>query len=177
MEDDGLEGRRFPVGRNIRVTRHDPSEARSRIRALADFPALVRAKVEGLDDAGLDRRYRPGGWTVRQVVHHLGDSHTNAYIRFKWALTEERPTIKPYFEDRWAELPDSRTGPVEVALRGLEGIHGRWVALLETLDERDFARSFFHPETGKEIFLFESLATYAWHGRHHLAHIDLALAS
>jgi hypothetical protein len=147
------------------------------IREIEEFPARLRAKVERLSEAQLEKTYRPGGWTVRQVAYHLNDSHTHIYIRFKWALTEDKPLIKAYFEDRWAELPDSKHGPIELPLRGLEAIHARWAALMRSMDDAAFRKSFLHPETGLENFLFDRVASYVWHGRHHLAHIDLALAS
>jgi hypothetical protein len=114
--------------------------------------------------------YRPGGWTVRQVVHHLPDSHLNSYVRFKLALTEEGPTIKPYYEDRWAELEDARHAPLNISLTLLESLHRRWVMLLRSLAEKDFARTFLHPELGV-MSLEKNLSLYAWHGRHHVAHI------
>lgn len=168
---------RFPIGEHAMVAHFDRAEVDAAIREIATFPAKLRKRVEGLSESSLEKRYRPDGWTVRQVVHHLHDSHTNCYIRFKWSLTEDKPMIKAYFEDRWAELPDSKSGPIEVSLRGLEAIHDRWVVLLRTMREADYRKSFFHPETGLENFLFDRVASYAWHGRHHFAHIDLALES
>ena len=131
----------------------------------------MRSAVAGLNEGQLETPYRAGGWTVRQVVHHVADSHLNSYIRFRWTLTEDTPTIKAYDETRWAELPDAKTAPVEVSLKLLESLHVRWVYLLETLDDEAFKRSFVHPETGEEISLERNLALYAWHGRHHCAHI------
>ena len=131
----------------------------------------MRSAVAGLNEGQLETPYRAGGWTVRQVVHHVADSHLNSYIRFRWTLTEDTPTIKAYDETRWAELPDAKTAPVEVSLKLLESLHVRWVYLLETLDDEAFGRSFIHPETGEAISLERNLALYAWHGRHHCAHI------
>ena len=161
---------RFPIGefdRNFGVS----SEARrERINTIAELPAKLAAAVEGLDDAQLDTEYRPGGWTVRQTVHHVPDSHLNSMIRFKLTLTEdESPTIRPYYEDRWAELGDSKL-PVEVSLRLVKAIHERWVALLQSMSDEDFTKTFIHPETG-EWTLEGALALYAWHSRHHTAHI------
>jgi hypothetical protein len=134
-------------------------------------PARLRAAVEGLTEAQLETPYRPGGWTVRQVVHHFADSHLNAYIRFRLALTEKAPTIKPYDQELWAQLPDARTAPVEISLKLLETLHARWVMLLKTLKPEDFARALMHPELGR-VTLEKYLAMYAWHGRHHVAHIN-----
>lgn len=133
-------------------------------------PALMRAAVARLSDAQLDTPYRPGGWTVRQVVHHVPDSHLNSYVRFRLALTEEKPTIKPYDESRWAELADARTAPIEISLAFLESLHARWILLLRSLKPEDFAREFQHPELGV-VSLDKNVALYAWHGRHHVAHI------
>jgi uncharacterized damage-inducible protein DinB len=133
-------------------------------------PGKLRAAVEGLSLDQLDTPYRPGGWTVRQVVHHLPDSHLNSYVRFRLALTEDEPTIKPYFEDRWAELDDARHAPIDISLALLDALHRRWVLLLRSLSERDFARTFSHPELGV-VSLEKNVSLYAWHGRHHIAHI------
>jgi DinB superfamily len=140
------------------------------IDQIAETPAKLCAAVEGLSPQQLDTPYRPGGWTVRQVVHHLPDSHLNSYIRFKLALTEEEPTIKPYYEDRWAELEDARHAPLDISLTLLESLHRRWVMLLGSLAAKDFARTFLHPELGV-MSLDKNLSLYAWHGRHHVAHI------
>lgn len=176
MDEVGsMERLRFPIGEHTVVDRFERAAVDAAIREIEAFPARLRKRAEGLSEASLEKRYRPGGWTVRQVVHHILDSHTNCYIRFKWALTEDKPLIKAYFEDRWAELADSKSGPIEVSLRGLEAIHDRWAALLRTMGEAEFRKSFLHPETGMENFLFDRVASYAWHGRHHLAHIELAL--
>lgn len=139
------------------------------IRDIAALPAQMRAAVAGLDEAQLDTPYRPGGWTVRQVVHHVADSHANGYVRQKLALTEANPTIKPYDEARWAELPDSRL-PIDVSLRMLDAIHERWVALLRALPAERFSAPYLHPDAGPQT-LDSSLSNYSWHGRHHVAHI------
>src|SRR6185503_12347681 len=140
------------------------------IEEIAGTPARVRAAVEGLSQEQLETPYRPGGWTVRQVVHHLADSHLNSYVRFRLALTEDEPTIKPYHEDKWAELEDARTAPLEVSLALLESLHERWVRLMKSLKAEDFARAFRHPDLGV-VSLDKNLGLYAWHGRHHVAHI------
>lgn len=137
---------------------------------IARTPAQLRAAIEGLSPQQLDTPYRPGGWTVRQVVHHVPDSHLNAYMRFKLALTEEEPTIKPYAEDRWARLADTAATPVEVSLTLLDSLHDRWVRLLRSLRPDDWKRAFRHPELGL-VTLEKNLALYSWHGRHHVAHI------
>ena len=139
------------------------------VATLANAPAALRRAVDGLAEGQLDTRYR--NWTVRQIVHHLADSHVNIYIRFKWALTEERPTIKAYDEGRWAALEDSRTGDVRAPLALLEGLHGRWAQLLRSMTEQQFARSFLHPETGQTVNLSAALCYYSWHCRHHTAQI------
>lgn len=140
------------------------------IDQIAETPATLRAAVEGLSPQRLDTPYRPGGWTVRQVVHHVPDSHLNGYIRFKQALTEETPTIKPYREERWAELEDARHAPIDISLALLEALHRRWVLLLRALSPQDFGRAFVHPELGT-VSLEQHVSIYAWHGRHHVAHI------
>jgi len=161
---------RYPVGKFKFPETVSPDDRRKFVGEIAEAPFRLREAVKGLGEAELDTPYRPGGWTVRQVVHHLPDSHLNSYIRFRWALTEEEPTIKAYYEDRWAELPDARTAPVEVSLKLLESLHSRWVGLLRSLNDQDWERSFRHPELGL-LRLEQNAALYAWHGRHHVAHI------
>jgi hypothetical protein len=161
---------RYPVGRYLPPEPITAAHRPEWIEQIARAPAALREAVRGLSDAQLDTPYRPGGWTVRQVVHHVPDSHLNAYTRFKLALTEDEPTIKPYDEARWATLEDGRHGPPDVSLALLEALHTRWVRLLRSLDAEDFARPFNHPEHGK-LTLDWTLGMYAWHGRHHVAHI------
>lgn len=157
----------YPIGKFDLADFADRAE---NLRTIGDLPNAVSAAVSGLDETQLDTEYRPGGWTVRQTVHHIADSHMNSQIRFKLALTEdEPPTIKPYYEDRWAELPDSRL-PVEVSLKLIDGIHTRWMAFLEAMTDDDFQKQFIHPETGPWT-LETALALYAWHSLHHTAHI------
>lgn len=139
------------------------------IREIGALPGLLKEAVGNMDDEQLDTAYRPGGWTVRQVVHHVADSHMNAYVRFKLALTEENPVIKPYEQGRWAELPDYEM-PVDISLTLLEAVHGRLHKLLSGLSAEDLNRTFLHPESG-EVKVGENIGMYAWHGRHHLAHI------
>jgi DinB superfamily len=161
---------RYPVG-EFRFPESVSAQALTRfIDQIADTPARMRAAIAGLSDAQLDTPYRPGGWTVRQVAHHVPDSHINSYVRFRLALTEDQPVIKPYEESRWAELPDARTLSVEASLALLENLHARWVPLLRSLSGADWKRSFRHPELGL-VSLENNAALYAWHGRHHVAHI------
>lgn len=160
---------RYPVGRFLAPAAGTGEVRAAHIETLRRLPERLRAAVSGLDDAQLDTPYREGGWTVRQVVHHVADSHINSFIRFKLALTEDWPTIKPYDEAAWARLPDCRM-PVDVSLAFIATLHSRWVALLESLSEQDFERGFNHPERGR-MTLATNLALYDWHSRHHTAHI------
>ena len=165
-----MEDMRFPVGKFHYDGPLTPEQQKSFLEAIAQTPAELRAAIKGLSDSQLDTPYRPEGWTVRQVVHHVPDSHLNAYVRFKLALTEEDPTIKPYAEDRWAELADTKATPVEVSLTLTDSLHDRWVRLLRSLAPEQWKRTFRHPEMGP-MTLEKTLALYAWHGRHHVAHI------
>lgn len=161
---------RYPVGPYQPRLTLTSDERRAMIDQIAATPARMREAVAGLEDAQLDTPYREGGWTVRQVVHHVPDSHLNAYVRLKLALTEDAPTIKPYDEAEWAKLPDARDTPVEVSLALLESLHVRWTNLMRAMPEEDFARKLHHPEHGvRTIDWLVSL--YAWHGRHHTGHI------
>ena len=161
---------RYPIGKFHYDGPTTDEQLRKSIDEIAHAPSNLRSAITGLSAQQLDTPYRPGGWTVRQVVHHVPDSHMNAYIRFKLALTEEEPTIKPYAEDRWAELADTGTTPVEVSLTMLDALHDRWVRLLRSLRADDWKRTFRHPELGV-MDLERTLALYAWHGRHHVAHV------
>jgi uncharacterized damage-inducible protein DinB len=164
-----LEVLRYPIGRFTLAASNLPGVRATQIETLRLLPERLRAAVNGLNDAQLDTPYREGGWTVRQVVHHVADSHANAYIRFKLALTEDWPVIKPYREAAWAKLADSRL-PIEVSLALTAALHERWVALLESLTEEDFQRGYTHPEMGR-VSLATALAMYEWHSLHHTAHI------
>lgn len=165
-----IEDLRYPIGR-FEPKEHLSEEERSdAMHVLEEAPARLAEAVEGLSDEQLDTPYREGGWTVRQVVHHLPDSHLNAYVRMKWTLTEDEPAIKTYDEKRWAELPDARSAPVEVSLALYEAVHVRWLELLQALDPDDFSRTCVHPESG-ELTLDALLWLYRWHARHHEAHI------
>ena len=161
---------RYPTGKfnyNPSIT---PDSRTRAIAAIREAPAALRAAVRGLDDAQLDTPYRDGGWTVRQVVHHVPESHMNAYIRFKLALTEDNPTIKPYQEDAWAKLADVNRTPIDTSLGLLDALHQRWVTLLDLLKPEDFNRPLVHPESGP-LTLEYLLQMYAWHGKHHVAHV------
>ena len=161
---------RFPIGEFNPDYEISPSARRERIKTIVDLPAQVASAVAGLDESQIDTPYRPDGWTVRQTVHHIADSHSNSLTRFKLALTEDDPpTIRPYYEDRWAELGDNKL-PVDISLKMIDAIHARWAALLDSMTEADYGRKFIHPETG-EWTLDAALALYAWHSRHHTAHI------
>ena len=161
---------RYPVGKFVREPHVDAARRAAWIAQIADAPARLAAAVEGLTDAQLDTPYRPDGWTVRQVAHHVPDSHMNAYIRCKLAVTEDNPAVKTYDEKAWADLGDSRSMPVAPSLTLLSTLHERWVAWLKTLDEAAFARTAVHPEWGRPS-VDDFLQLYAWHGRHHVAHI------
>jgi hypothetical protein len=161
---------RYPIGPFDWNTRPAANARPELIDQLAAAAALLRQAVAGLDDKQLDTPYRPEGWTIRQVVHHMADSHANMYLRLRFALTENQPTIKPYDEKLWAELSDARSLPVEPSLALLDNLHQRCVALMGSLSEQDWSRAFVHPEVGV-VHLDSVLAGYAWHGRHHTAHI------
>jgi hypothetical protein len=161
---------RYPIGKFEPVSTLTAEQRRAAIEAIAEVPARLRAAVRNLTPAQLDTPYRVGGWTVRQLVHHIGDSHMNALGRFKLALTEHEPAIKTYDENLWAELADTKIPPIEISLTLIESLHARWVILLRSLLPQQFSRSFRHPEWGLGTVDF-LLAQYAWHGRHHVAHI------
>ena len=165
-----MEDLRYPVGKHQRPETLNAAQRQAAIETIAAAPRAMREAVRGLDDAQLDTPYRPEGWTVRQVVHHVPDSHMNAYTRTKLALTETAPTIKPYDESAWAMLEDSRSTPIETSLTLLEMLHDRWVRILRSMNAADFARTLNHPENGV-MSLDQLLALYDWHGRHHVAHI------
>jgi uncharacterized damage-inducible protein DinB len=161
---------RYPIGKFELPEDVTPALRQVAIEEITATPAKVRAAVAGLSDAQLDTPYREGGWTVRQVVHHLADSHMNAYVRWRLALTETQPTIKPYEESAWAKLEDARSAPVEVSLKLLEALHERWVRLLRSVKTEQYARTLLHPDHGVKN-LDWLLFLYFWHGKHHTAHI------
>ncbi|MGY4384861.1 hypothetical protein ACVWYN_001895 [Pedobacter sp. UYP24] len=165
-----LEILQFPIGKFVKPDLFTDEIISSYVRTIAAFPAKIDLQTSLLTDKELDTPYRPDGWTIRQVVHHCADSHMNSFVRFKLALTEDQPVIKPYYEERWAELPDSKL-PVAASLSLLDGLHTRWVALLTSLPSEQLERTFVHPEHGKHFSLKETVGIYAWHCEHHLAHI------
>ena len=165
-----LDTLRYPIGHFVPPSSSERAVRAAGIETLRDLPGNLNAAVSGLSDTRLDTPYREGGWTVRQVVHHVADSHANSYVRFKLALTEDWPTIKPYDEAAWANLADSRNMRLEPSLDFISSLHARWVALLEGLSEADFQRGYNHPAMGRQN-LATALALYAWHSRHHTAHI------
>ncbi|MCX6121708.1 MAG: putative metal-dependent hydrolase [Ignavibacteriales bacterium] len=166
-----VEELKYPLGKFVKPDTFTPEILNHYIRNIESFPSRLRAEVEHLTDEQLDTHYRPGGWTIRQVVNHCADSHMNSFMRFKLALTEDTPTIKPYFENRWAELADSKSMPIEPALKILEGLHQRWVVILKSLTKEELGKRYIHPEHGKELRLDTTIGIYAWHCNHHLAHI------
>ena len=165
-----LEDLRYPIGRFTETVPFTAGGRAVAITKLAALPALVRSAVEGLSDAQLDTLYRPDGWSVRQVVHHLADSHMNGFIRLKLALTEEGPTIKPYDEDSWVRLPDARL-PLACSFAILDGVHQRWSVACAAMTDDQWARTFVHPEHGKVLTVAWHIQNYAWHSAHHVAHI------
>ena len=170
MSTQELELLRYPVGRFNKVSLLNPSERKEMIQVIEDHPSKLRRAVNNLSEEQLDTPYRPEGWTVRQVVHHVVDSHLNSYIRFKWTLTENQPLIKTYNQTAWAELPEAKSGPIDMSLIMLEGLHRRWVHVLKNMSGEDFQAKLEHPEWGL-IPLDTMLALYEWHCRHHLRHI------
>lgn len=161
----------YPIGKFEAPVHFDASTRAHAVDAIEKAPAQLRRAVEGLTDAQLDTAYRDGGWTVRQVVHHVADSHVNAYVRYKLALTEDEPTVKTYEEALWAEIPEARTAPVEMSLRLLDALHARWTAALRGTPPEAFRRTYRHPEHGL-VTLDYLVALYAWHGRHHAAQVE-----
>jgi hypothetical protein len=176
MTDD-LEKLRYPIGRFTRPAAPLDTPARhAHFDTIEQLPAALRALVARRPDQQLDAPYRPGGWTVRQVVHHVPDSHMNAYIRMKFAVTEDAPAIKAYEESRWAELPEAKTGPVDMSVALLDALHRRWLAFLRALPAAEFAKVYVHPELGR-VTLDEAVALYAWHSRHHIEHVRIGLGA
>lgn len=171
METLTLDQLKYPIGKFSFNASADEKEIKQWISEIERLPSLLRNAVKGLNDSQLDTPYRPEGWTVRQVVHHLADSHMNAYTRFKLALTEDHPTIKPYDEKLWAEMDDAKNIPVEVSLAILDALHVRFVHMLKKITPADHSKSVFHPESKREMSVKFLMNLYAWHGKHHTAHI------
>ena len=172
MEDANLEALLYPIGHFTRPGKITDLLVKDWIAQIEALPVNLRDLVTPFNEKQLDTPYRPQGWTVRQVVHHLADSHHHSYVRFKWALTEDRPLIKPYLEKEWANLRDSQSGPVDLSLNHLETVHAKLVYLLNGLSPEQWSRTFIHPDGNKESTLEENAGRYAWHGNHHLAHIQ-----
>jgi uncharacterized damage-inducible protein DinB len=160
----------YPIGKFQPPEKVSDQDRQAFIRQIEEAPAALWSAVTGLSEEQIDTPYREGGWTVRQVVHHLADSHMNAFVRFKLAMTEEQPAVKTYNQERWAELPDAKSVPVVVSLNLFDSLHKRFVTLLRSMSAADFARTMNHPEMGV-VPLIQYLSLYAWHGRHHVAHI------
>lgn len=177
MQSADIEKLRFPIGKYTAPESYTPQLIAGWIDDIAAFPALLKAEVETLPVADLQKTYRPGGWTIQQLVHHCADSHVNAFIRFKLALTEDNPTIKPYAEALWAELPDTLELPIGASLQILEGVHARMAKVLSTLTNEQLQRTFVHPEHNRTQSIAFTIGSYAWHGKHHLEHVKLAKAS
>jgi hypothetical protein len=165
-----MEDMRYPIGKFDPEPDLTDVKRKQLIDDISNAPYELRSAINGLTEEQLDTPYRLGGWTVRQVVHHLPDSHMNAYIRFRLALTESEPTIKPYVQQLWAELPDAKKGGIEMSLELLEGLHKRWVSLMRSMKPQDFKKKFVHPENGVTVLDYV-LQMYAWHGKHHIAHV------
>lgn len=171
MEKNEIEKLRYPIGKFNRPDSISETLISEWIEILDRYPARLRQLVKGLSEEQLNTPYRPGGWTVRQLVHHISDSHHNSYIRFKWALTEDTPVIKVYDEKKWAELHDARSGPISISLDHLAAVHAKLVYLLRGLNREDLDKAFVHPEGHVETSLEENIGRYVWHGNHHYAHI------
>jgi len=164
-----MEPPQYPAGPDVTVEKPTRERRAELIAEIVQAPALLRQAVAGLSDVQLDTAYK--NWSIRQIVHHVADSHVNAYVRFKLALTEDVPTIKPYYEARWVDLDDERHGDIAVPLLLLDGLHASWVRMLRAMTDDQFARSYFHPESDSRVTLSAALGSYAWHGRHHTAQI------
>ena len=172
MTNPELEKLKYPIGKFECPSIISEKHIKSWISILEDFPNRLENLVKGLTDDQLNTIYRQEGWTIRQVVHHCYDSHLNSYIRFKWSLTEDKPIIKAYFEERWAELHDSKTAPIFLSIDGLKALHAKWVYFLKGLQSDDLERVFIHPESKNKVSLKENIGIYAWHCNHHFAHIE-----
>ena len=172
MENNSLEELKYPIGHFVKPAMINSMIVKDWIAQIEALPVKVSDITTPLSKTQLDTPYRPGGWTVRQVVHHLSDSHHHSYIRFKWALTEDNPVIKPYLEKEWAQLFDAVTGPIDLSLAHLEAVHAKLVYLLNGLSAEDLKKTFIHPVGNTETTLEENIGRYAWHGNHHLAHIQ-----
>jgi uncharacterized damage-inducible protein DinB len=171
MTQTDLQALKYPIGEYSPKENYSSDDLKWYINTIELFPAKIKQAVKGLSDEQLDSQYRDGGWTIRQVVHHVVDSHINSYTRFKLALTEDNPAIRPYDEALWAELPEAKTGPVELSVPLLDALHKRWVVMLKNIPARQFERKLYHPGSKSEMTIASLLHLYAWHCDHHLAHI------
>jgi hypothetical protein len=174
MNQQEIDLLRYPIGKFSKPKEFSGDIILQNIETISQYPEHVKNEVLYLSEDELKWIYRPGGWNIVQVIHHTADSHMNAFVRFKLALTESTPTIKPYLENLWAQLPDVNNAPIEASLKILEGLHLRWSTLLRTLSEKDLEKKYIHPEQNREVMLLEVLAVYAWHCTHHLAHVKQA---
>ncbi|WP_308992621.1 YfiT family bacillithiol transferase [Mariniflexile litorale] len=172
MTEQKLQKLKYPIGHFDCPNNISAQHIESWISILEHFPTRLENLVKNLTNDQLDTVYRPDGWTIRQVIHHLSDSHHHSYTRFKWTLTEDKPVIKAYFEDRWAELIDSKTAPIEISLLHLKAVHAKLVYLLKGLSEENLNKYFIHPETQSEVVLKKNVGIYAWHSNHHYSHIE-----
>ncbi len=166
-----LEKLKYPIGKPKIPSEISEDQLNDWIKIIEDFPSKLEKLVQDLDEKQLDTCYRENGWTIRQVIHHCADSHTNSYIRFKWTLTEDKPIIKAYYEERWAALFDSKKAPISLSINLLKSLHAKWVYLLKGLNQNDFEKAFIHPESNATVSLAQNVGIYAWHCNHHYAHI------
>ncbi|MEQ8358628.1 MAG: putative metal-dependent hydrolase [Cytophagales bacterium] len=176
MNND-IENQKYPIGKFKKPVKINDQQIQIWIGIIEIFPEKIKTELETLNDQDFEKKYRNNGWTIRQIVNHCADSHMNSFIRFKLALTEDKPIIKPYFENLWAELSDSKDYPVDSSIKILEGLHERWVHLLKNLSDNDLQRQFIHPESNESVDLKTNIGIYAWHCEHHLAHIKNAKIS
>jgi len=167
-----IETLKYPIGKFQRPADLSPDRVAEWVNDIEQLPQQLRASIAGFSEEQINTPYRPEGWTVRQLIHHIADSHMNSYIRYRWTLTEDNPTIKAYHQSAWGDLPDCKSEPVEVSLSILEGVHQRWVTLLKSFGPAEWKRTFFHPESEQQFTLDLNTAIYSWHGKHHLAHIE-----
>jgi hypothetical protein len=175
MQSQNLEDLKYPIGKFSKPETISDEEIKSWVTDIEQFPNRLNKLVPYLSASELNYRYRPDGWTIKQVVHHCADSHMNSFIRFKLCLTEELPTIKPFNDSKWAELPDATEADLSTSLKIIEGLHARWTLLLKSLDVSDLSKQYIHPDKAQPLSLSDSIALYAWHCNHHLAHIKQAL--
>lgn len=172
MTNQELQKLRYPIGQFICPDTISATHIKDWILILEQFPIRLEALVKHLNKEQLNTPYRPNGWTIRQVVHHISDSHHHSYTRFKWALTEDKPVIKAYYEDRWAELIDNKEAPIQMSIEHIKAVHYKLVYLLKKLSETELNKTFIHPEANNEVSLKENIGIYAWHSNHHYAHIE-----